>query len=112
MKLTIHDKEVDFQYKLMSDMIFENIQGHSFKGDSETDWVVYMYSSYLANTKDYETDLETFISYLDENLTNFYAFISWYTKFMTNQMKLIPKDKEQDSSKKKVVKKTVKKSLK
>lgn len=103
MKLTIHNKEVEFKFKFLADIIFEQIQGHSFKADSESDWIIYFYSSYLANSEDYETDLETFISYLDEDPANFYAFVGWYTKIMTNQMSLISKDKEQD--KKKVTKK-------
>ena len=102
MKLTIHNRDVEFKFKFLSDIIFEQIQGHSFKADSEGDWIIYFYSSYLANSEDYETDLETFISYLDEDPANFYAFIAWYTKIMTNQMKMI---NQVESDKKKVSKK-------
>lgn len=105
MKLTIHNKEVEFKWSFKIDLIFEQIQNHSFKGENETDWLVHMYSAYLCCSNDFETDLETFISYLDEDPANFFAYIAWYSKLMTAQMSLIPKDEKQDS-KKKVNKKT------
>lgn len=105
MKLTIHNKEVEFKWSFKIDLIFEQIQNHSFKGDNETDWIIHFYAAYLCCSNDFETDLETFISYLDEEPANFYAYIAWYSKLMTAQMSLIPKDEKQDS-KKKVNKKT------
>jgi prephenate dehydratase len=47
--------------------------------------------------------LEDFLKVLDENPAALYEFISYFTKYQTNMMSLISKDKEQD--KKKVSKK-------
>lgn len=102
MKLIINNREVELRFSFKSDLIFESIQNHSFKGDTETDWVVYFYSTYLALTEDLDCNLDDFIKFLDEQPENLYAFIAWYTKVMTNQMALLPKGED---DKKKVGKK-------
>ena len=98
------NKEIEYRFTFKADMIYEQIMDKSFTGNTETEWLVYFYSNYLSLTNDYELSLEDFISKLDETPVALYEFIGFYTKVQTNQMKLLPKEKE-DNSKKKVRKK-------
>ena len=100
--MTIHfdGKEIEYHFNFRADMLFENIMEKSFSGQTETEWLVFWYCNYLSLTNDYELSLDDFISKLDQDPISLYEFIGFYSKVMTNQMNLIPKDKEQDSKKK------------
>lgn len=100
MRVNLGDLSFDWKFKFLSDMLYENIQGQSFKGDTESAWIVYFYCNFLAITENYDVTLEDFLKVLDENPASLYEFISYYTKYQTNMMNLIPKDEKQDSKKK------------
>lgn len=95
-----NDIELEYKFTFRSDLIYENIMNESFKGDTEQSWIVMFYSTYLALSNNFDMTLEDFIEKLDEKPESLYEFVAYYSKVMTNQMNLIPKDKEQDSKKK------------
>ena len=103
MRINLGDLSFDWKFKFLSDILYENIQEQSFKGDTESAWLIYFYCNFLAITENYEVTLEDFLKVLDENPAALYEFICYFTKYQTNMMSLISKDKEQD--KKKVSKK-------
>ena len=105
MRVNLGDLSFDWKFKFLSDILYEDIIEKSFKGDSEKSWLIYFYCNFLACTENYEVTLEDFLKVLDENPAALYEFISYYTKYQTNMMNLIPKDEKQDSDKKKQRKK-------
>jgi hypothetical protein len=103
MRVNLGELSFDWKFKFLSDILYEDITEKSFKGDTEKSWLIYFYCNFLACTENYEVTLEDFLKVLDENPAALYEFISFYTKYQTNMMNLMPKDKEQ--YKKKVNKK-------
>lgn len=99
--------EIEYKFTFKSDLIYENIMDESFQGKTEQSWIVMFYSTYLALSNDFDMTLDEFIEKLDEKPEGLYEFIAYYSKVVTNQIALLPKDKKQDS-KKKVNKKSTK----
>ena len=98
MTINFNDKEIELRFTFRADMIYENIMQKSFKAQTETEWIVYFYSTYLAITDDTDLGLDDFILKLDENPKLLYDFIQWYVDFQSNNMKLIPKEKEESKN--------------
>lgn len=98
MTISFNDKEIELRFSFRADMIYENIMQKSFKAQTETEWLVYFYSTYLAITDDTDLGLDDFILKLDENPKLLYDFIQWYVDFQSNNMKLIPKEKDESKN--------------
>lgn len=98
MTISFNDKEIELRFTFRADMIYENIMQKSFKAQTETEWIVYFYSTYLAITDDTDLGLDDFILKLDESPKVLYDFIQWYVDFQNNNMKLIPKEKEESKN--------------
>lgn len=98
MTIDFNDKEIELRFSFRADMIYENIMQKSFKAQTETEWIVYFYSTYLAITDDTDLGLDDFILKLDESPKVLYDFIQWYVDFQNNNMKLIPKEKEESKN--------------
>lgn len=98
MTISFNDKEIELRFSFRADMIYENIMQKSFKAQTETEWFVYFYSTYLAITDDTDLGLDDFILKLDENPKLLYDFIQWYVDFQSNNMKLIPKEKDESKN--------------
>ncbi len=98
MTIDFNDKEIELRFTFRADMIYENIMQKSFKAQTETEWLVYFYSTYLAITDDTDLGLDDFILKLDENPKLLYDFIQWYVDFQSNNMKLIPKEKDESKN--------------
>lgn len=98
MTIDFNDREIELRFTFRADMIYENIMQKSFKAQTETEWIVYFYSTYLAITDDTDLGLDDFILKLDENPKVLYDFIQWYVDFQSNNMKLIPKEKEESKN--------------
>lgn len=98
MTINFNDREIELRFTFRADMIYENIMQKSFKAQTETEWIVYFYSTYLAITDDTDLGLDDFILKLDESPKVLYDFIQWYVDFQNNNMKLIPKEKEESKN--------------
>lgn len=98
MTINFNDREIELRFTFRADMIYENIMQKSFKAQTETEWLVYFYSTYLAITDDTDLGLDDFILKLDENPKLLYDFIQWYVDFQSNNMKLIPKEKDESKN--------------
>ncbi len=98
MTIDFNDREIELRFTFRADMIYENIMQKSFKAQTETEWIVYFYSTYLAITDDTDLGLDDFILKLDESPKVLYDFIQWYVDFQSNNMKLIPKEKEESKN--------------
>ncbi len=98
MTIDFNDKEIELRFTFRADMIYENIMQKSFKAQTETEWIVYFYSTYLAITDDTDLGLDDFILKLDESPKVLYDFIQWYVDFQSNNMKLIPKEKDESKN--------------
>lgn len=98
MTIDFNDREIELRFTFRADMIYENIMQKSFKAQTETEWIVYFYSTYLAITDDTDLGLDDFILKLDESPKVLYDFIQWYVDFQNNNMKLIPKEKEESKN--------------
>ncbi len=98
MTINFNDREIELRFTFRADMIYENIMQKSFKAQTETEWIVYFYSTYLAITDDTDLGLDDFILKLDESPKVLYDFIQWYVDFQSNNMKLIPKEKEESKN--------------
>lgn len=98
MTISFNDREIELRFTFRADMIYENIMQKSFKAQTETEWIVYFYSTYLAITDDTDLGLDDFILKLDESPKVLYDFIQWYVDFQINNMKLIPKEKEESKN--------------
>lgn len=98
MTINFNDREIELRFTFRADMIYENIMQKSFKAQTETEWIVYFYSTYLAITDDTDLGLDDFILKLDENPKLLYDFIQWYVDFQSNNMKLIPKEKDESKN--------------
>lgn len=100
MTISFNDKEIELRFSFRSDMIYENIQGKSFSAQTETEWLVYFYSTYLAITDDTDLSFDDCVKLLDEKPIVLFQFIKWYVDFQSNNLKLIPQEKEEkDESK-------------
>lgn len=100
MKIKFNNREIELEFMFQSDMIYENIQKSSFKAQTETEWIVYFYSTYLALTNDTELDFDTCVKRLNEAPGVLFQFIKWYTTYQANVMKLISKDATQEETEK------------
>ncbi len=98
MTINFNDREIELRFTFRADMIYENIMQKSFKAQTETEWIVYFYSTYLAITDDTDFGLDDFILKLDESPKVLYDFIQWYVDFQSNNMKLIPKEKDESKN--------------
>lgn len=98
MTIDFNDREIELRFTFRADMIYENIMQKSFKAQTETEWIVYFYSTYLAITDDTDLGLDDFILKLDESPKVLYDFIQWYVDFQSNNMKLIPKEKDESKN--------------
>lgn len=99
MKINFNNKEIELRFSFRADMIYENIQNKSFGAQTETEWIVYFYSTYLAITDDTDLSFDDCVKLLDEDPLVLFQFIKWYVDFQQNNLKLIPKDKEEDEKK-------------
>ena len=99
MTINFNNKEIELRFSFRSDMIYENIMNKSFKAETETDWIVYFYSTYLAITNDMNLGLDDFILKLDEDPQLLFKFITWYIDFQEKNMKLIHNNEEDEQSK-------------
>lgn len=88
-KVKLNGKDFELKFTFRADMIFENIYEKSFTGKTETEWIIYMYSTYLALADDTEVSLEEFVKWLDENPNSLLDFIAWYSKTQENNLKLM-----------------------
>ena len=69
MTINFNDKEIELRFSFRADMIYENIQGKSFTAQTETEWLVYFYSTYLAITDDTDLTFDDCVKLLDEKPT-------------------------------------------
>jgi len=81
MKITYQNREIEIKFSFRADMLFEDAVGHSFSGQSETEWLQYFFSTLVAITKDETLKFEEFIDWVSENPTVFYDFLTWYTDY-------------------------------
>ena len=100
MTINFNGKQIEYRFNFRADMIYENVMNKSFKGETETEWIVFFWCNYLSLTNDYDMTLDEFIDILDKDTVPLWEFISFYTKTMVNQNKLIPN--EDETGKKKV----------
>ena len=89
MKINFNNREIELKFNFRSDMIYENIQKKSFKAETETDWVVYFYSTYLSLTQDTQLDFDTCVDLLSEDPGVLFMFIKWYTDYQTNVLNIV-----------------------
>lgn len=107
MEITIKDKTVKLRFTFMADMIYENIQGKTFDGKLQSDWIWYFYSTFLALSDEMTTTMDDFIAELDRNPQILSDFIKWYVAEQQAIGRLNPQEDDKPESKKK---KTTKKS--
>lgn len=98
MTINFNDKEIELRFSFRADMIYENIQGKSFTAQTETEWLVYFYSTYLAITDDTDLTFDDCVKLLDEKPTVLFQFIKWYVDFQSNNLRLIPQEKEESKN--------------
>lgn len=94
MTINFNDREIELRFTFRADMIYENIQNKSFTAQTETEWLVYFYSTYLAITDDTDLSFDDCLLKLDNDPTVLFQFIKWYVDFQNNNLRLIPKEDE------------------
>ncbi len=105
MKITYQNREIEIKFSFRADMLFEDAVGHSFSGQSETEWLQYFFCTVVAVTKDETLKFEEFVDWISDNPTVFYQFLEWYTDYQKSVLELRKKtEKAPDESKKKVSK--------
>lgn len=101
MKIKFNNREIELRFDFNSDMVFETIMGKSFEQKTETEWLTYFYCTYLILTQDYELAWTDCVQMLSQQPWILWQFVKWYTTYMQNMQKLIPKpEEEQDELKK------------
>lgn len=98
MTINFNDREIELRFSFRADMIYENIMGKSFTAKTETEWLVYFYSTYLNITDDTDLSFDDCLLLLDKKPKVLYDFIQWYVDFQSNNMKLIPKEKDESKN--------------
>ena len=69
MTINFNDREIELRFTFRADMIYENIQNKSFTAQTETEWLVYFYSTYLAITDDTDLSFDDCLLKLDNDPT-------------------------------------------
>lgn len=106
-KYNLNGQEVDIKFKFRSEILFEEVNGKSFTGETISDWLLYFYCTVIANTSDDFIKYDEFVEWLDENPDLLFEFIQWYTEYQSG---IIEKRKTKiEADLKKKVKKTTKK---
>lgn len=110
MKITYKNREIEIKFSFRADMLFEDAVGHSFSGQTETEWLQYFFCTVVANTKDETLKFDEFVDWVSDNPTVFYQFLEWYTDYQKSVLELRKKSSEEkpEESKKKVSRKTKK----
>lgn len=105
--INFNGNEVELKFSFLSEMIYENITEKSFTGKTQTEWIYYIFSTYIALSGDRDYKIEDFIEELNGKPQEMMKFIEWY---ITQQQQLLNLGKTIEESKKKT--KRTKKSSK
>jgi hypothetical protein len=106
MKKTINfnNQEVELRFSFLSDMIYENIMEKSFSAKNQTEWIYYMFSTYIALSGDRDFRIEDFIEELNGKPQELFTFVEWYL-LQQQQIINLGKDLTSTVKKKKVTRK-------
>lgn len=100
MKIKIQDREVDLKYSFRALMLYENIQKKSFKPETTTDVLVFMYCVIMGSDKDIKLEFNDFLDMVDENPVLVSEFADWLTSEINKNTTLSPDTEEEDEKKK------------
>ena len=100
MKIKIQDKEITLRYSFRSLMLYENIQKKSFKPETTTDVLVFMYCVIMGSDKDIKLEFNDFLDMVDENPVLVSEFADWLTAEINKTTTLSPDTEEEDEKKK------------
>lgn len=96
--INFNGNEVELKFSFLSEMIYENITEKSFTGKTQTEWIYYIFSTYIALSGDRDYKIEDFIEELNGKPQEMMKFIEWY---ITQQQQLLNLGKTIEESKKK-----------
>lgn len=77
MTITIKGREIELKYSIRALLIFENITGESFKGDTLEQMVTLFYSIVLSSTKDFTINFDEFLDEIDNNPELLKQYTEW-----------------------------------
>lgn len=105
MTINYNNKDIELKFSFRADMLFENINGRSFLGQTITDWMTYFFCTVLAITRDDDMQFDDFVDWLSDRQYLLTDFVKWYTDVQTTAQKLQRDVKSDDSKKKTTAKK-------
>lgn len=94
MQILIKDRKVELKFNFRAEMLYEEVNGKSFSGHSNSAWLMYMYCTLISNTEDGFIGFKEFIEWLSDNPTTFYDFIKYYTDFQANILEMTSQKKK------------------
>ena len=102
------NREITLKFTFRADMLFEDALGRTFKGESISDNLKYMFCNIVALTKDESLKFDDFVEWISDNEQVYYDYMNWYTQY---QLGVLEKrgikidqqpDQQPEKSKKKV----------
>lgn len=94
MNITYKGKEYELKYSFRAMMLFENIRKQAFQTKTVTDFIVFLYSIILSQSKDEVIDFNEFTDWLEDNHDVFDAYVKWLLDVYTEQANKTPENEE------------------
>lgn len=99
MVININNKQYTLKLTLRALILFEKVAGTSFKFDTLSDQILYLYCLILANNEDVDISLDDLIEAMDNDPTILLKYFEFLTKENTRNAQL-KEDSTVDESKK------------
>lgn len=99
MDITINNRQYKIKLTLRALILFEKVAGTSFKFDTLSDQILYLYCLILANNEDVDLNIDDLIEAMDNDPAILLKYFEFLTKESTRNAQL-KEDNTADESKK------------
>lgn len=97
LKVKCQGEEITLNFNFRAEIIFEEALSKTFTGKNNSEWIMYLYATLIANSRDGFIGFTDYTNWLSENPMVLYDFIEYYAEFQKNILEL----REQSKSKEK-----------